>query len=194
MMHHIDVHHVLRQTVACDLYSNLVTRPTGAAVRAQIESLLADAHDAAGSPERALAVIDFSHVRMIDFSCADEVIAKLILPYCEGTAKREAFFVFRGVTEEHWDAIEAVLERHELALVIEQEDGPQLAGVLDAEERRAWEAVYRLAIASCDDLASAIGGSHDDARSLLERLRRRRLVMSVGEHYMAVGHGGPGHG
>jgi hypothetical protein len=33
---HIDVGTVLRGTV-CDLYSNLVTRPTGAAVRTAIE-------------------------------------------------------------------------------------------------------------------------------------------------------------
>src|SRR3712207_9570145 len=37
---HIDLSVVLRETVSCDLYSNLVTRPTGAAVRAQIEALL----------------------------------------------------------------------------------------------------------------------------------------------------------
>ena len=40
MINHIDVSSVLRRTV-CDLYSNLVTRPTGAAVRTEIENLLA---------------------------------------------------------------------------------------------------------------------------------------------------------
>ena len=39
MINHIDVSSVLRRTV-CDLYSNLVTRPTGAAVRTEIENLL----------------------------------------------------------------------------------------------------------------------------------------------------------
>ena len=65
MMNHIDISSVLRQTLACDLYSNLVTRSTGAAVRGQIEQLLSEAG------ERALTVIDFSQVSMIDFSCAD---------------------------------------------------------------------------------------------------------------------------
>ena len=32
-MMHIDLSSVLRQTLSCELYSNLVTRPTGAAVR-----------------------------------------------------------------------------------------------------------------------------------------------------------------
>jgi len=39
MQQHIDISSVLRQTLACDLYSNLVTRKTGAAVRGQIERL-----------------------------------------------------------------------------------------------------------------------------------------------------------
>src|SRR3954452_20628822 len=101
MMIHIDVSSVLRQTVSCELYSNLVTRPTGAAVRPQIEALLADAR------ERSLTVIDFSHVGMIDFSCADEVVAKLLLQSVSTErGEREAYFLFRGVTEDHWDAIE----------------------------------------------------------------------------------------
>ena len=44
-MNHIDISSVLRQTLACDLYSNLVTRSTGAAVRDQIELLLGESHD-----------------------------------------------------------------------------------------------------------------------------------------------------
>src|SRR5262249_58578331 len=101
MMHHIDVSSVLRQTLACDLYSNLVTRPTGAAVRGQIELLLGESSDA-----RAYAVIDFSQVSMIDFSCADEVVAKLLMRYAADDSPQEAYFLFRGVNEYHRDAIE----------------------------------------------------------------------------------------
>src|SRR3954470_4181157 len=102
MMMHIDVSSVLRQTLACDLYSNLVTRPTGAAVRGQIERMLS------ASGARALTVIDFSHVSMIDFSCADEVIAKLLMRYAADDPPQDAYFLLRGVTEHHSDAIEAV--------------------------------------------------------------------------------------
>ena len=95
MMNHIDISSVLRQTLACDLYSNLVTRSTGAAVRGQIEQLLMDAG------ERALTVIDFSQVSMIDLSCADEVVAKLLMRYADDTRPQDAYFLFRGVTEHH---------------------------------------------------------------------------------------------
>ncbi len=143
-MHHIDISTVLRQTVACDLYSNLVTRPTGAAVRRQIEIMLDDVED------RSLTVIDLTHVSMLDFSCADEVIAKLVLPYCEQLGKHDAYFLFRGVTDDHWEAIEAVLNRHGLALVLENDGELQLAGVVADAERRMWEAVCRVGPAGAD--------------------------------------------
>jgi hypothetical protein len=196
MITHIDVGRVLRQTVSCDLYSNLVTRTTGAAVRAQIQELLRDVAPA----ERQLTVIDFTHVRMIDYSCADEVIAKLILPYCEacadGAPPPEAYFVFRGVSEAHFDAIEAVLERHELALVAEEAGEARLLGVLDDQERVAWETAYRLGGADPAELATALEGeglrlSSLDAARLLERLHARRLVIRLDDgYYVAVGAGG----
>jgi hypothetical protein len=181
MMNHIDLSSVLRQTVACDLYSNLVTRPTGAAVRNQIERLLGEVHD------RTLTVIDFSQVSMIDFSCADEVIAKLLLRYEAENSPAETYFLFRGVTEEHWEAIEAVLERRGLALVLEQADGIHVVGTLSDEERRVWEMVQRLGRAPIEELAEALDGSEQDVGTALDGLRRRRLVMRVGDEYAVVG-------
>src|SRR6185369_4427276 len=88
---------------------------------------------------RALAIIDFSRVSMIDLSCADEIIAKLLLRYADNT-DREAYFVFRGMTDDHWDSIETVLERHGLAIVAERSGSMELMGVLTDSERRAFEA------------------------------------------------------
>ena len=183
MMMHIDLSSVLRQTVSCELYSNLVTRPTGAAVRAQIEALLADAR------ERSLTVIDFSHVGMIDFSCADEVVAKLLLRTTSSErGEREAYFLFRGVTDDHWDAIETVLERHRLALVLETDDGAaRIVGIVGDGERAAWEKVYELGRTAPADLATALGADESDAVEVLDSLHRRRLVMRTEEGYIAVG-------
>ena len=181
MMNHIDISSVLRQTLACDLYSNLVTRPTGAAVRGQIELLLGEA------TERGLTIIDFSQVSMIDFSCADEVIAKLLIRYADDSRPHDAYFLFRGVTEHHWDAIEAVLERHGLALALEQGDGVQLMGVLTDVERRAWDAAYRLGRVDAKDVAVEIDTSVVVAQATLESLAQRRLVMFADGEYVAIG-------
>jgi hypothetical protein len=181
-MNHIDISSVLRQTLACDLYSNLVTRPTGAAVRGQIESLLSEA-----GGERGLTVIDFSQVSMIDFSCADEVVAKLLIRYADESRPHDAYFLFRGVSEHHWDAIETVLERHGLALAVEQNDGVQLMGVLSDVERRAWDATYRLGKADASDVAAEIDTTVSAAKEALDGLAQRRLVMCADGEYVAIG-------
>jgi hypothetical protein len=100
----INLRDVLQRTVS-DLYGDLVTRRTGAAVRGGIERELAEAD---GEP----AFIDFGTVRCLDLSCADEIVAKLVLQY--GSWR----FLFRGVTPSQRDALEPVLERHGLAVAL----------------------------------------------------------------------------
>jgi hypothetical protein len=189
MTNHIDLGTVLRQTLSANLYSNLVTRPTGAAVRGQIELMLR-------TSERTLTVLDFSHVSMIDFSCADEVIAKLLLGH--GRQDREAYFVFRGMTDDHWDAIEAVLERHGLALVVErgrdQEGGGgvgggvELVGVLEDRERRVFRAMKsRGGSTAAWELAIDMNEPETTIAAVLDHMWRRRLIMRDGDAYMPVG-------
>lgn len=186
MMNHIDISSVLRQTLACHLYSNLVTRPTGAAVRGQIELLLGE------SIERGLTVIDFTQVSMMDISCADEVVAKLLLRYSEDPPNN-AYFLFRGVLGDHWDSIATVLERHGLALVLVHDGRVQVAGVLSDDERCAWDATYRLGSADAADVAVEMGADAGDpaevrrVRDALESLCRRRLVIFVDDEFMTVG-------
>jgi hypothetical protein len=182
VINHIDVSSMLRKSV-CELYSNLVTRPTGAAVRCEIEQEL----DRYG--DRALTVIDFSHVGLLDFSCADEIVAKLLLQYVSvDSPRREVYFLFRGISDSHLDAIEAVLERHKLALVTQHSDGcSRLVGIVDVDQRRAWEIISQLGAGASADVAEAIGLSKADAERMLDILWRKRLVIRHDNEYVAVG-------
>ncbi|MDQ6738695.1 MAG: hypothetical protein M3Z30_13480 [Gemmatimonadota bacterium] len=108
---HIDVSSVLRSAVS-ETYSNLVTRPTGVAVRVYIEQQLQTSTDC------AVTVIDFSSVGMMDFSCADEIVAKLVMQHESG----QPVFVFSGLSESHIEAIDVVLERHGMSLVSHEAD------------------------------------------------------------------------
>jgi hypothetical protein len=180
VIHHIDLGMVLRGAV-CDLYSNLVTRPTGAAVRTEIERALAE------TDGRLLTVIDFSQVTLLDFSCADEIVAKLMLRYCGETPPDDGFFVFRGLGDHHLDAIEAVLERHGLAIVALFHDEPTLVGAVEPAERDAWELARLHGPAETAVLAAAAGESEADVGDLLQRLARRRLVMRLPAGWAAVG-------
>jgi hypothetical protein len=179
---HIDLSAVLKETISCELYSNLVTRPTGAAVRGAIERLLSE------TESQALTVIDMSQVSMIDFSCADEVIAKLVMKYSGEEAPGEVYFVFRGIGDDHWIAVEAVLERHGLAVVLETRDGYALAGPVSESEIRAWDAVRLLGPAPAVAVAQEIACDPDEMERTLEDLWRRRVLVKLGSDYAAVGH------
>lgn len=160
----IDVGEVLQRSVT-SLYSSLVTRPTGRAVRMAIETRL---H---GAGARSLSLIDFSEVVIIDFSCADEVVAKLLQQFLEDDAC-DAFFVFRGVLEPHRDQIETVLVRQGLAAVVESEPGTfTLVGVRSEAEERVWQEVERLGTVDADQVSSRFASPEDGAAmtSLFQR-------------------------
>lgn len=180
-MRHIDLSSVLRQTISCELYSNLVTRPTGAAVRGAIERILAE------TDGHALTVIDLSQVSMIDFSCADEVIAKLMIRYAADDAPGEVYFVFKGIGDDHWVAVEAVLYCHGLAVVLETADGFALAGPVTENEVRAWDAVRLLGPAPALAVAREIACDPAEMERTLEDLWRRRVLVKLGSDYAAVG-------
>ena len=179
---HIDLSAVLKETISCELYSNLVTRPTGAAVRSAIERMLGE------TEAQALTVIDLSQVSMIDFSCADEVIAKLVMKYSGDEAPGEVYFVFRGIGDDHWIAVEAVLERHGLTVVLETQDGYALAGPVSENEIRAWDAVRLLGPAPAVAVAQEIACDPAEMERTLEDLWRRRVLVKLGSDYAAVGH------
>ncbi len=166
----IEVASLVRKSVA-SLYSHLVTRPTGRAVRLAIESQLAEA----GEP--TISLVDLSEVTILDFSCADEVVARLLKRYSEDDRPREAFFVFRGVQEWHRDPIEAVLERQSLAAVVQRDDGVgEILGTLDDAERQVWDFVEgegSVPSERTDETFAAPG-----AREALARLIERRMVFA----------------
>ena len=128
MIQHIDVHAVLQQSVP-GYFADLVTRPTGRAVRQEIERVIAGAE-----PPPPVARMDFSGVRCIDYSCADEIIAKLL--------REVKVLLLRGLTDGHREAIEPVLLSHGLAVLVELPDGTLDAlGPRDTAERLIEELV-----------------------------------------------------
>ena len=166
----IDVGSLVQRSVAT-LYSHLVTRPTGRAVRLAIESLLAEADDT------AFSLIDLSEVNVLDFSCADEVVAKLLLRYLGEDRPREAYFVIRGLRDLHRETIEVVLERQNLATVAQRDDGTyELLGVRTGSEDSAWHVVEEHGRIRREEVALLLPSAED--RTGLEALVRRRVVFA----------------
>lgn len=167
----IDLQSLVRRSVA-SLYSHLVTRPTGRALRLGIESQIVELGD------RCLSVLDFRQVVILDYSCADEAVAKLILRYLGDDRPADAYFIARGVSDHHLDPIECVLARHQLALVCEVEPGGfTLLGVADTLERDVWLALEETRIAPAAHIAARLGVSEPHATLALRSLARRRTLL-----------------
>ena len=162
----IDIGMVLQHT-ATSLYAHLVTRPTGRAVRMAIETRLGSAGP------RSLSLIDFSEVTILDFSCADEVVAKLLQRYATPRGD-EAFFEFRGVHEPHRDQVEYVLQRQGLlAVAVTAPSSFELLGHRTEEEDLAWRDLERSGF-----LAAQVGHApgREPDRNALDALVSRRVA------------------
>ncbi|MGH7510183.1 MAG: hypothetical protein ACREMZ_12045 [Gemmatimonadales bacterium] len=171
MIQTIRIGHLLREAVAAP-YRNLVTRPTGAAVRTRIEETLARSNC-------LTALLDFSEVELVDLSCADEVVAKLLLavptPY---------FVVLQGLREDHHEAIDHVLTHHRLAIAAVPPGGePRLLGWVRADSREAFACICQSGPLGVADLSQGLGWPEARSRDALSDLALLRLVRLIGERY-----------
>jgi hypothetical protein len=127
----------------------------------------------------AISLVDLSAVAILDFSCADEVVAKLLLR-AEATGGL-TYFVLRGVRPHHREIIEAVLERHDLAIVAETDPGRfELLGAGSGAERRLWELVQDsgwVPATEVEELLNGVGGAQ-----VLTTLVARRLLFRDPRH------------
>ena len=170
----IDLSSVHRRSVT-SLFSNLVTRPTGRAIRSGVESQIAEMDGPAHAA--CLSILDFSQVRVLDYSCADEIVAKLLLRFSGDERPAEAFFVVLGVQEHHEEAIEAVLERHSLLLVARDDEGQvKLLGDAGPAHRAVWEALTRRGRAAAQEVAGDTGLSQGAAEATLAALLGHRVA------------------
>lgn len=176
----IDVGSVMRHSANLP-YADLVTRSTGAAVRQCIEAELA------GLADDDVATLDFSHIGLMDYSCADEVVAKLLLDLARRGA-RPSSLVFHGITDAHLEAIEDVLLHHGLALVVHFADGAaRLVGAVSDDERVVWQLVHTRGACEVDELARESERAAPDLLIVLEALLDRRLLRRDGLTFAPIG-------
>jgi hypothetical protein len=161
----IRVERLLRESIQTP-YCDLVTRSTGRAVRSSIQQALV----AVGA---GVALLDFSEVGLVDLSCADEVVAKLLLD-----PPGQAFLILQGLREEQLEAIEYVLEHHSLAALVHdgESDSYRPVGRVSPDPRTAFFTLQALGPATAASLAERIGWTLARAADALEALLRLRLV------------------
>ena len=170
MRERIELAPLLKETVTTP-YSDLVTRPTGAAIRGRIEAKI----QASPHPTTHL---DFGEIRLLDFSCADEVVAKLLLSMSQD---RSRGVVLVNLSEAHREAIEHVLETHGLTVIgiLAQEPGPQLMGWRSGDMVLAFEAVQSLGAGDSSRLADSLGWTVERSADALQSLALRGLILAA---------------
>jgi hypothetical protein len=178
MIQTIRIGTLLRETVASP-YRNLVTRPTGAAIRNRIQAALADS-------DCHTALLDFSDIELLDLSCADEVVAKLLLDDGERGTR---FVVLSGLREDQHEAIEHVLTTHRLAVAAVpcgEHPAPRLLGWVTADARAAFAFVCERGVLLAADLAGALDWPAARAEEALEALALHRVVQTDGDRYQPL--------
>lgn len=148
---------------------DLVTRPTGAAIRGSIERAIA----ATTCPT---TMLDFEWVGLIDFSCADEVVAKLLR-----VVHTDVYIVLRGIDETQAEAIDHVLSRQDLAVMaIPRRGGCQMLGSTTPDLDLAFRTVQQSGPGDASRLADRLGWSLERAADALQTLAMRRLIFAGG--------------
>lgn len=160
---------VLREATAAS-YRDLVTRPTGAAVRHRLVSELRH-HD------RTEALLDFTRIGLVDFSCADEVVAKLVGALHELPVSR---IILHGVREDHADAIDHALTCHGLAvLALEVESGrPTLLGQVPDDWRSVFGILEQVRRATVGPIAERLTWALPRTITALEGLAASRCILA----------------
>lgn len=165
----------LHPRTVTSFYSNLVTRPTGQAVRVVLEGQLAEL--APVGP--CLSVLDFSQVRVMDYSCADEIVAKLLLRYRDADRPADAYFLARGLQAHHLEAVEAVLRHHSLLMVAEYGGEARLLGTDDPVEHECWTILETTGRMDVDGLVASSGFLARAVDEVIRRFVSSRVAMPL---------------
>ena len=135
-----------------------------------------------------MAFLEFSHRAELDRSCPYVILYKLLLPMTAEHPPRDGYVVLHGLDEYHLETIQAVLETHSLALVVQLPNlEARLIGAVTEQERRCWEHVMRQGEAVADAVASETGMPCEACQEMLEGLARKRLLRRVADRFLPLG-------
>jgi hypothetical protein len=167
-----DLRDIMDEQVAI---SNLVTRETGRDIRESIEARLER------EPDGTVIALDFSHVGIIDFSCADEIISKLVARL-QGLEYGDKYVILHGLTPTHEENITVALERKKLAVLVSRADGSwRLLGSLNPYLNEALQFVMNQREITARDLADETRVEISLASTKLLNLFKARLVQRSSE-------------
>ena len=155
--------------------NDLVTRPSGQVIRERIE------RDIAGEGDGEVVALDFSKIGIIDYSCADEVVAKLISRLLSGEYG-DKYITLIGLNENQRENIEVALERKDLAVMAEMQDSKKiLLGSLNNYLKETLNLILKKGRITAKDLSESMKLEANTSGTRLLNLYKKRLVKRVDE-------------
>ena len=151
--------------------NDLVTRPSGQVIRERIEKGILKEDGG------MVIALDFSKIGIIDYSCADEIVAKLISRLL-GNEYGDKYLLLTGLNENQQENIEVALERKELAVIAEKREGKKfLLGSLNNYLKETLELIVKNGRITARELADMVKIEANTSGTRLLNLHKKRLVM-----------------
>lgn len=155
--------------------NDLVTRQSGQVIRERIEK------DIAHEEDGAIVVLDFSRIGIIDYSCADEIVAKLVSRLLSNEYG-DKYLTLTGLNENQKENIEVAIERKDLAVMGEMRDGKHiLLGSLNNYLKETLLLILKQGKISAKDLSEIMKLEANTSGTRLLNLHKKRLVKRIDE-------------
>lgn len=150
--------------------ADLVTRKSGQVIRDRVE------RDIAGEQNGAVVALDFSSIGIIDYSCADEVVAKLVSRVQAGEYG-EKYIALTGLNENQKENIEVALERKGLAAMAVMRDGKKIIlGSLNNYLKETLNTILERGAISAKELSEILNLEANTSGTRLLNLYKKCLV------------------
>ena len=173
-MHTYNLYKILKEELK-NGSNDLVTRQSGQIIRERIE------RDITQEENGAIVSLDFSKIGIIDYSCADEIVAKLISRLLSGEYG-DRYIVLAGLNENQKENIEVALERKELAIIAEMRDGKKiLMGSLNNYLKETLNLILKKRKITAKELSETMKLEPNTSGTRLLNLHKKRLVKRIDE-------------
>lgn len=155
--------------------SDLVTRQLGQVIRERIE------RDIASEKDGSIIALDFSKIGIVDYSCADEIVAKLVSRLLSGEYG-DKYIVLAGLNENQKENIEVALERKGLAVMARTTNGGKvLIGNLNNYLQKTLELILKKGKITAGELSEMLKVPPNTSGTRLLNLHKKRLVKRMDE-------------
>lgn len=151
--------------------SDLVTRPSGQVIRERIE------RDVEQEKDGTVVALDFSNIGVVDYSCADEIVAKLVSRLL-GNEYGDKYLMLTGLNDNQRENIEVALERKDLPVMAEMRNGERvLLGNLNNYLKETLELVEEEDSITAKYLSEVKKLGANTSGTRLLNLHKKRLVI-----------------